>query len=392
MGAAGETNAGEQILSALTNVAALTTQLSGEQHVLFRRKSRHEVIGLKNEANFAAANPREVVFTQALYLDAVHGDPPRGYGIESGKKTEEGALAAAGGTHDGNKLPARNGEVHVAQNVHVAGTVIDAFEELLDLDDIGRLFGGVHVNLRIVKGRRSSLFIVAAMAAWTVILGGCGSTNKVSVQEKRAPAPLNSSAAPTPSTERRDARPLIVAFGDSLTAGVAGQSYPEDLQDLLDQDGLKFRVENQGVSGDTTTDGLARIENVIAEKPALVLLEFGGNDGLRGIPVEATRRNLSEMIERLRAANIPIVLLGITLPPNYGPDYVKPFTAMFPELAKQYHLTYLPFLLIHVYQHGNLMQPDGIHPNGEGNKVVAQDVLALIKPMLLKKGKRAGAA
>ncbi len=179
---------------------------------------------------------------------------------------------------------------------------------------------------------------------------------------------------------------MIVTFGDSLTAGVAGRSYPDDLQDLLDGDGIHFRVDNQGVSGDTTTDGLARIENVIADKPALVILEFGGNDGLRGIPVEATRRNLQEMIERLKKAGIPTVILGITLPPNYGPDYVKPFTAMFPQLAKQYHLPFMPFLLLHVYQNQSLMQPDGIHPNGEGNKIVAQDVFQLIRPMLKQIG------
>ncbi len=195
-----------------------------------------------------------------------------------------------------------------------------------------------------------------------------------------SPAPSASTSAPG------DDKPAIVTFGDSLTAGVAGRSYPDDLQDLLDAHGLHFRVDNQGVSGDTTTDGLARIENVVAEKPGLVILEFGGNDGLRGIPVEATRKNLQEMIERLKKAGIPIVILGITLPPNYGPDYVKPFTAMFPQLAKQYHLPFMPFLLLHVYQNQSLMQPDGIHPNGEGNKIVAQDVFQLIRPMLKQIG------
>jgi acyl-CoA thioesterase-1 len=175
---------------------------------------------------------------------------------------------------------------------------------------------------------------------------------------------------------------VIVAFGDSLTAGVAGRSYPEQLQDLLERDHLAYRVENQGVSGDTSTDGLARIDNVIGAKPALVILEFGGNDGLRGIPVEATRKNLADMIERLQGAHLKVVLLGITLPPNYGPDYVQPFTAMFPALAKQYHLPHIPFLLAHVYRHAELMQPDGIHPNGAGNKVVAQDVYELIRPVL----------
>lgn len=181
-----------------------------------------------------------------------------------------------------------------------------------------------------------------------------------------------------------DTRPVIVTFGDSLTAGVAGRSYPDDLQDLLDQNGYRYRVDNQGVSGDTTTDGLARIDNVLAVHPALVILEFGGNDGLRGIPVEATKKNLDEMIARIKQASIPLVLLGITLPPNYGPDYVKPFTAMFPELAKKYHLKFMPFLLIDVYQHPDMMQPDGIHPNGKGNEVVARGVFELIRPLLIE--------
>jgi acyl-CoA thioesterase-1 len=116
--------------------------------------------------------------------------------------------------------------------------------------------------------------------------------------------------------------------------------------------------------------------------PALVILEFGGNDGLRGLPVDSTRQNLEEMIVRLKKAGLRVVLLGITLPPNYGPDYVKPFTALFPELAKKYNLRVLPFLLIHVYQNPGMMQPDGIHPNGEGNKIVAQDVFDLIQPLL----------
>lgn len=180
---------------------------------------------------------------------------------------------------------------------------------------------------------------------------------------------------------------MVATFGDSLTAGIAGRSYPDDLQDLLDRNGYRYRVDNQGVSGDTTTDGLARIGNVIAQRPALVVLEFGGNDGLRGIPVDTTRKNLEEMIVHLKQARIPVVLLGITLPPNYGPDYVTPFTAIFPALAKKYNLKLLPFLLVHVYRNPEWMQPDGIHPNGEGNKVVAQDVFSLIQPLLARSGR-----
>ena len=187
-------------------------------------------------------------------------------------------------------------------------------------------------------------------------------------------------AAGKPAPEHE---PVIVAFGDSLTAGVAtGKTYPEDLQDLLNQHGFRYQVDNQGVSGDTTTDGLARIDNVLAQHPALVILEFGGNDGLRGVPVDATKQNLDSMINQLKQAKIPLVLLGMTLPPNYGSDYVQPFTNMYPMLAKKYNLRFLPFLLLHVYQHQALMQPDGIHPSEPGNKIVAQDVFSLIQPLL----------
>ena len=225
-----------------------------------------------------------------------------------------------------------------------------------------------------METRRSTLILAACL-----FLAACGSKSEAPHQEERAPAEQSSAK---PAAE--DRRPVIVAFGDSLTAGVVPANYPDALQRLLDENGYRYRVDNQGVSGDTSTDGLARIDNVIAVHPALVLLEFGGNDGLRGIPVEATRKNLEEMIEKLKAAQIPIVLLGITLPPNYGPEYVAPFTAMFPALAKRYNLTLMPFLLVHVYRDSSLMRPDGIHPDGRGNDIVAKDVFDLIRPLLTR--------
>ena len=113
-----------------------------------------------------------------------------------------------------------------------------------------------------------------------------------------------------------------------------------------------------------------------------MVLEFGGNDGLRGIPIEETEKNLDQMLMRLKRDKVPIALLGITLPPNYGPDYVRPFNAMYPKLAKKYRVPLMPFLLLHVYQHPEMMQPDGIHPSSTGNKVVAADVLSFISPLL----------
>jgi acyl-CoA thioesterase I len=234
--------------------------------------------------------------------------------------------------------------------------------------------------------RMRSKFIVAILAATALVIDGCGQKPPTNERNHPAAGSVAEQSSPPPSAPNppQDSRPIIVTFGDSLTQGVSGKSYPAFLQDLLDQNGYAYRVDNQGVSGDTTTDGAARFGNVVAEKPALVVLEFGGNDGLRGIPIASTKENLDGMMQHLREANIPFVLAGITLPPNYGPDYVKPFTAIFPELAQKYKVPFLPFLLVHEYDKPNLMQPDGIHPNEEGNKFVAQDVFQLIRPLLRK--------
>ena len=185
----------------------------------------------------------------------------------------------------------------------------------------------------------------------------------------------------------KDSRPAIVCFGDSLTAGFGldpGRSYPDLLQRELDRKGYRYRVVNMGVSGDTTQDGLARLSMVLAEHPQVVVLEFGANDGLRGQPVSVAEQNQARIIEALQKAAARVVLAGITLPPNYGPEYLNRFNAMYPELAKRYRLALIPFLLADVAARPNLMQRDGLHPNAEGTRLVAQNVLRVVEPLLQK--------
>ena len=136
------------------------------------------------------------------------------------------------------------------------------------------------------------------------------------------------------------------------------------MQKELDQRGYRYHVVNAGISGDTTTDGLERIRTVTALKPAMAILEFGGNDGLRGLPVSTTRANLEQMILALQKAGAKIVLAGMTLPPNYGPEYIRSFEGVYHDLAKQYQLPLIPFLLLGVGGNPALMQRDGIHPTG----------------------------
>jgi len=213
-----------------------------------------------------------------------------------------------------------------------------------------------------------------------LVLAGCGREQPKTAPPESAQSSPAPAAAPAP-----DGRPVIVAFGDSLSAGHGadpGKSYPDFLQQELDRRGARYRVVNAGVSGDTTTDGLERVETVTALKPAIVILEFGGNDGLRGLPVATTRANLDAMIVALRKAGAKVVLAGMTLPPNYGPDYIRSFEAVYNDLAKQYGLALIPFLLRGVGGNPALMQRDGIHPTADGNRIVAQNVIKSLEPLL----------
>jgi acyl-CoA thioesterase I len=178
---------------------------------------------------------------------------------------------------------------------------------------------------------------------------------------------------------------VIVAFGDSLTAGFGaepGNSYPDFLQKDLDAAGLKWRVVNAGISGDTTTDGLNRLGEVLAYKPRIVIVEFGGNDGLRGLPIETTRANLDQIVSTLTKAGVKVVLAGMTLPPNYGPEYIRSFETIYQDLGARYKVTRIPFLLEGVATDPSLMQRDRLHPTGPGNAIVARTVLRYLKPLL----------
>ena len=139
---------------------------------------------------------------------------------------------------------------------------------------------------------------------------------------------------------------------------------------------------NLGVSGDTTQDGLARVPMAVAEKPAIVILEFGANDGLRGLPVSITQANLAQMIEALQKAGARVVLADMTLPPNYGPDYIQKFDAIYQDLAAKYQVTLIPFLLEGVGAHDEFMQRDGIHPNAAGARKVEALVMRTLAPMV----------
>ena len=190
------------------------------------------------------------------------------------------------------------------------------------------------------------------------------------------------------SSSTPDTRPRIVAFGDSLTAGLGvsvEESYPAQLQRRLDVLGYTYRVINAGVSGDTTAGGLRRVSWILTNKPDLVILELGANDGLRGLSIDQTQHNLREIIVRLRGAGAGIVLAGMKLPPNYGQDYTTRFEAMYRTVAREQQVPFIPFFLEGVGGSSSLNQADGIHPTGEGYKVVVENLLKTLIPILNEK-------
>jgi acyl-CoA thioesterase-1 len=222
-----------------------------------------------------------------------------------------------------------------------------------------------------------------------LVLAGCHSSPPPAAPEAPDSAAQTAEApsAPDNSIHPNDNRPVIVAFGDSLTAGYGaarGESYPDYLQRDLDQSGYHYRVANMGVSGNTTKDGVDRLKDVLALKPKLAIVAFGGNDGLRGLPIDVTRKNLDQIVSTLTASGIKVVLGGITLPPNYGPDYIREFNETYALLAQKFHAPLLPFLLIKVYGTPGSMQEDGIHATAQGNQQVAQNLLPLVTPLLKK--------
>jgi acyl-CoA thioesterase-1 len=180
-------------------------------------------------------------------------------------------------------------------------------------------------------------------------------------------------------------RPRIVAFGNSLTSGLGvppNQSYPAHLQRTLDAAGYAYRVVNAGVSGDTTAGGVRRVSWVLNSKPAIVILELGGNDGLRGLSLKETKANLERIIQQFQQASVTVVLAGMKLPPNYGQDYTAGFEALYQAVATQYRLTLIPFFLDGVAASSSLNQPDGIHPTGEGYRLIVEKVFPTLEPLL----------
>jgi acyl-CoA thioesterase-1 len=184
----------------------------------------------------------------------------------------------------------------------------------------------------------------------------------------------------------RGAGQTIVVVGDSLSSGygiAAGQSWVAMLEDRLQTEGYGYQVVNASIAGDTSAGGLSRLPRLLElHQPEIVVIELGGNDGLRGQPVGTLRSNLMKMIELTRASGADVLLAGMQIPPNYGPAYTQALAAVYPELAKQFDAALIEFLLADVALKSELMQSDGIHPNAAGQEIVFANVWRVLGPLL----------
>jgi acyl-CoA thioesterase-1 len=227
---------------------------------------------------------------------------------------------------------------------------------------------------------RSTLAGLALLAC--LLATGCqGKTDKEPSAAAREAAAATIPADP----DAPPARPRIVAFGDSLTIGLGlleQEAYPALLQKKIDAAGYKFEVINAGVSGDTSAGGVRRLDWALEGDVRVLIVAFGGNDGLRGLPVAQMKDNLSEIIDRARERNVVVILAGMEAPPNFGQDYAGQFREAFRDVALQKKVLFIPFLLKDVAGKPELNQGDGIHPNQQGTQIVAETVWSVLEPLL----------
>jgi len=236
------------------------------------------------------------------------------------------------------------------------------------------------MNMPVAKSFFKSVFFLIVLA-----LAGCSSdTASTSPQ---TPSPVSDTPTPASPIPGND-RPVIMAFGDSLTAGYGlsadDESFPAKLQAKLDASGYKYRVINGGISGDTSAGGARRIDWAMQQNPQIVIVELGGNDALRGQPPSAMKKNLATILERAIAGKAKVILAGMEAPPNLGTEYTREFRQVYRDLAREYDVVLLPFFLAGVGGIADLNQPDGIHPSARGVDIIVDNVWRVLEPMLVK--------
>jgi acyl-CoA thioesterase-1 len=236
--------------------------------------------------------------------------------------------------------------------------------------------------------------LALALVIPSLVSCGAQASDGASREARQAVSVSNPAPAARPAPAPVPAAPLVVFLGDSLTAGLGldeNQAYPALLGQQLNQEGKAVRVVNAGVSGDTTAGGLSRLDWLLGQHPDVLVVGLGANDGLRGQPLTAIESNLREIIRRSQEAGARVLLLGMRIPPNYGP-YANQLAAIYPKLAKELNVPLVPFLLDKVGGIRSLNQADGIHPTAKGQEVVAKNVLPYLERMVAQLKAKAATA
>lgn len=234
----------------------------------------------------------------------------------------------------------------------------------------------------------SRLAVRLGALAWILVFLGCGrepSTAEPPAAGPSGPPPARETPVSIAGAEGRTPEPVVAFLGDSLTAGYglpAAQAFPQVIQKRLEEKGVKVRVINAGVSGDTSAGGLRRVDWLISQKPFVLVVALGANDGLRGLPIDEMEKNLRQIVVKGKSSGARVLLCGLKVPPNYPPALAGEFESVFPRIAKEEGVAFLPFLLNGVGGRPELNQPDGIHPNEAGQEIVARNVLEELEKLL----------
>jgi len=368
-----QAHAGQHVGSGLARVAAVG-QLQRQHHVLQRGEVAHELEALEHEAHLLRAQRGALVLVDGEEVMAIEPHRAARGRIEPGDDGQERALARARGPHDGRSFPWRQAEIDIPQNVQRTGRIRDRLEDVLDGNNGGHgrwgRFGHERffALIRHLQYRRHFILSAGILG----LAGVCASTAWAQAPASSAPG-----------------APAILVLGDSLSAeyGLArGAGWVALLEKRLQEEKMVRRVVNASVSGETTSGGRSRLAALLTQhKPAVVVIELGGNDALRGLPLKNTEENLTAMTDAAQKAGAKVLLVGMQVPPNYGTDYANRFAGLFTTVAQAKKVAVVPFFLKGVADGPDptrLFQADRIHPRAEAHPQMLANVWPELKKLL----------
>jgi acyl-CoA thioesterase I len=345
-------------------------ELKGQGDVLQRRHGGDQMKVLKDDAHMVAAKERQAVFVQGRDVGAGGADGARRRSFQTGNDQQKAGLARTRRTDYAKGLARPDDQVDATQDVDLAGRTCQPEVNVV------QLYGGALSPGTAIHVHAGKLFLKRLISR--IRYGVAVALVNVAV----ALAVLGPGVAAAEPTR-------ILALGDSLTAGHGlerNDSFPVQLERALKRQGIDAVVSNAGVSGDTSAGGRARLAWVLAEKPALAIIELGANDGLRGLDPETTFANLDAILGRLREAGVAVLLTGMQAPPNLGREYGRAFADLYPRLAAKHGVVLYPFFLDGVAADPALNQDDAIHPNAQGVAVIVKRIVPYVKMVMTPGG------